>query len=64
MNNYNGRKKKKKKSYNIPEIKLTMFSAESVLTASSPSADTTEAKVDAYLKENNLENFTSVFLKW
>lgn len=53
-----------KKSYNIPEIKLTMFSAESVLTASSPSADTTEAKVDAYLKENNLENFTSVFLKW
>lgn len=56
-----------KKTYNIPEIEITVFKAENVLTASGGYSDltkSTEENVNNYLQENNYVEAASVILTW
>ena len=60
-----------KKTYTRPDLKLTGFSAECVLTASSQEptvgfdpSKTTEENVQAYIQANGLGEYETVRLTW
>lgn len=55
-----------KKTYNIPEIRVTAFAEESVLTSSgySDPTKTTQENVANYIEKNNLGEAKTVILTW